>query len=109
MSGNNARMLVRKTLPTDAEFQDKMRVYIEEAQLEWDAMATDPTTNVMDRMDVPTRTFYDNRLHFDTDGGLWKLADFTRQCSCCGQMLASHGSNGKLLSCATCKVTHYCD
>jgi len=50
-----------------------------------------------------------HRLHFDTDRGLWKMADIFRQCSCCGQMLASHGRNGKLLSCVTCKVTHYCD
>ena len=41
-----SRTLLRKTLPTDAEFQDKMRVYIDEAQLQWDAMAMDPTTKV---------------------------------------------------------------
>ena len=112
MSGNKSRTLVRKTLQTDVQFQDKMRVYIEEAQLERDMM--DPTKiprrwDVLDLIDVPTRTFYDNRLHFDTDGALWKMADITRQCSCCGQMLASLAGNGKLLSCATCKVTHYCD
>jgi len=112
MSGNKARTLVRKTLQTDVQFQDKMRVYIEEAQLEWDTM--DPTKiprrwDVLDLIDVPTRAFYENRLHFDTDGGLWKMADISRQCSWCGQMLASHSRNGKLLSCATCKGTHYCD
>jgi len=113
-----SRALLRKTLQTDAEFQDKMRVYIDEAQVQWDAMAMAPISKVprrwdaMDPMLMPTRTFYDNRLHFDIDGGLWFLADITRQCSCCGNMSATNASldnNGRMLSCATCKVIHYCD
>ena len=110
--GNKSRTLVRNTLQTDVQFQDKMRVYIEEAQLEWDTMDLTKIPrrwDVLDLIDVPTRTFYENRLHLDTDGGLWQLAEITRQCSCCGHILASHGRNGKLLSCATCKTVHYCD
>mmetsp|Transcript_40407 Transcript_40407/g.65131 ORF Transcript_40407/g.65131 Transcript_40407/m.65131 type:complete len:311 (-) Transcript_40407:114-1046(-) len=85
-----AKSLIRKTLLTDKEFQDKMRVYLLKTQ--------------------GTRTFYDNRLHFDPDGGLWMFVTSSRQCSCCGHMLTSHlGDNGKLLSCAICKVEHFCD
>ena len=54
-------------------------------------------------------TFYDNQLHFDTEEGFWMFVDLSLHCSCCGQMFVSDGSNGKLLSCAVCKVTHYCD
>ena len=60
---------------------------------------------------MPTRTFYDNRLHFDIDVGLWFFVDISRQCSCCGNMSSSNASlanNGKMLSCATCRVVHYC-
>jgi len=84
------RSLLRKMLQTDTEFQDKMRVYLLKTQ--------------------GTSTFYDNRLHFDTDGGLMGLVTASRQCSWCGQILTTHlGNNGKLLSCAICKVVHYCD
>ena len=84
------RSIIRKTLLTDKEFQDKMHVYL---------LKTKGTT-----------TFYDNRLHFDPDGGLWMFVTTSRQCSCCGHMLTSHiHDSGKLLSCAICKVEHYCD
>jgi len=117
LSGSISRTLLRKTLQTDVEFQDKTRVYIDEAQVQWDAMTMDPTTKVprrwdaMDPMHMPTRTFYDNRLHFDIDIGLWFLVDITRQCSCCGNMSAttSLANNGRMLSCATCKTIHYCN
>ena len=86
------RSLMRKMLQTDTEFQDKMRVYLLKTQ--------------------GTSTFYDNRLHFhfDTDGALWGFVTWSWQCSCCGQILASIVDNNcKLLSCAICKVVHYCD
>jgi len=54
-------------------------------------------------------TFYDNRLPFETHEGFLMMVDMGRHCSCCGQMFMGDGSNAKLLSCAVCKVTHYCD
>jgi len=73
----------------DTKFQDKMRLYLLKTH--------------------GKSTFFDNRLHFDTGDGTWMFVDASRQCSCCGQILTSHGQNGKLLSCGTCRTTHYCD
>jgi len=52
LSGSISRTLLRKTLQTDAEFQYKMRVYIDEAQVQWDTMAMDPTSKVPRRWDA---------------------------------------------------------
>jgi len=83
------RSFMRNTLLSNKKFKDKMRLYLLKTH--------------------GTSTFYDNRLAFDSGGGTWMFVEASRQCSCCGQMLASHGKNGKLLSCGTCKTTHYCD
>jgi len=83
------RKLMRKTLPTDTEFKDKMRVYLLKTHGDG--------------------TFYDDRLHFDTDDGFLFFVDLSRQCSCCGQMFMGHGLDSKLLSCAACKSSYYCD
>jgi len=60
------RRLMRKTLQTDTEFQDKMRAYLLKTH--------------------GVSTCYDNRLHFETDKEFWMLVDLSRHCSCCGQM-----------------------
>jgi len=86
---NKVRRLMRKTLQTDMEFQDKMRVYLLKTH--------------------GKSTFYDNRLHFDKEEHIWMFLELCRQCSGCGHMFMSDGTNGNLLSCAACKVTHYCD
>ena len=95
--GKKVRKLMRKMLPTDTEFQDKMRVYLLKTHGD--------------------DTFYDNRLHFFTDDCYLMFVDLMRQCSCCGQMFTGDcgqtfmgdGIHRKLLSCAACKSSYYCD
>jgi len=89
MAAEKARRPLRKTLQTDTEFKDKMRVYLLKTG--------------------GKNTFYDNRLHFETDEHFWMMVFLSRHCSGCGHMFLMDGSDAKLLSCAVCKNMHYCD
>jgi len=83
------RSFVRKALLVESNFLNKMRLYLREKD--------------------GNSSFCDNRLRVTKGGGTWMFVDPTRQCSCCGQILAINSIKGKLLSCGTCKTTHYCD
>ena len=89
MTADKVRRPLRKTLQTDTEFKDKMRVYLLKTGGDG--------------------TFYDNRLHFETDEGFLMMVYVGRHCSGCGQMFIGDGSDTKLLSCAVCKNVNYCD
>ena len=89
MVAGKMHKLMMKTLETDVAFQEKVRVYLLKSPGDG--------------------TFYDNRLHFDKEDGLWLMVEVSRQCTYCGQMLLSSGGKEKLLSCGRCKSAHYCD
>jgi len=82
------RIFARSMLMNDKKFQDKMRVYVKKTR--------------------GNSTFFDNRLLFDADDGIWLFMNKARQCTFCGHILVSTGHNGKMKSCVTCKSTYYC-
>ena len=85
---NGIRSFARNMLINDQKFQDKMRVYMRKTRGD--------------------STFFDNRLLFDADDGIWMFMGKARQCTFCGHILVSTGHNGKMQSCGTCKSTYYC-
>lgn len=89
MQTSKARMLLKETLHTEVEFLDSMYAHLKTTE--------------------GTCAFYENRLHFESSEQMWRFVDHTRQCRCCGQVLASTYSSVKLMSCGACKVVHYCN
>ena len=89
MQTSKARTLLRATLQTDVQFLESVRVYCEETQC------------------APPR--YENRLHFGLTEVECAVLDQMRQCTSCGKVLMSMLRDVKLMSCAVCKVTHYCN
>ena len=89
MDASKTRALLKHTLHTDVQFVHSMRAYLKKTQ--------------------GLCTFYENRLHFDANSAMWTFVDNTRQCRCCGLVLGSMHAKVKLMSCAACKITHYCN